>query len=374
MEEKNNFVLSEKAPEKAHHSSSSSHSSSHRSSGSSSSHSSSHRSSGSSSSHSSSHRSSSSSSSHSSSHRSSGSSSSHSSSHSSSSKSKKKTKTHDEKGKLRTVFAFLLFVSLAATVVFSGIRVTMLSPNRVADVFTNHEYLTALHRDVIDYSKDLCRKCGIPTDSIEETITYKSIEGIQKAYTLGMLSMDEKYSETTYVDLINSLGKNLETSTKDMVAENKLSVAESQKQNGPKEFSNDISSYIKKKVEFAYISDIQSVVNVASTAMNIAIAFFAVLTIAFFLLTISVADKHYRAFRSVVYSLFASALLCLFPAVFIGIVSLFKELLIYPSYLCDSVLNFINSCVSAFLVETGMLFFVGVLLSALVWKLKRNSE
>ena len=298
--------------------------------------------------------------------------------HSSSEKSKKKShrkkKTNIEHSKLKVVFSFLLFVSIFATAIFAGLKITVLNENRVAEVFTDREYVDALYNDILDYSKDACMKCGIPTDSVKEVITFKNINDIQTAYVNGVLNMDERYTDTSYLNRINKLNARIEKATLNMIEDKGLTVSEKQKDLGVKTFSAEIASYIKSSVEFEYISNVQSWLNVSSPIINVGIALFAVLALAFFLLAISIEGKNYRSLRPVVYSFTGASMLTLILIAFVGIVSLFKDLVIYPTYLCDSIMRYINSCTLTYLFEAFLLFFTGVVISALVWRLKRNNE
>ena len=290
-------------------------------------------------------------------------------------KKKKKRKSKNERyAILRTIFSFLLFLCISATAVFSAMGITVLNENRVSQIFTNDEYLSALHSDVLEYSQDLCLKYGIPDDCVKEAVTYDSISNIQIAYTYGQLDMDEMYTASTYTDYIKYLNDELVSSTEKSVKANALEIEESKKDDAIKKFAGEITDYVTQKVEFRYISDLQSIFNVSTTVLIIGIVLFAVLGIAFLLLTISFKDKEYRALRSVSYSIFAAAGLNLLLVIFVGVVSVFKDFLIYPLYFCDSVMSYINSCVLTFLFSSITLFIIGTMVSALVWRLKRNNE
>ena len=272
------------------------------------------------------------------------------------------------------MFSFILFLSISATAILGALKVSVLNQSRMANVFTNSSYINSMYNDVMDYSKDLCLKCGIPDSNLDNAITYKSISEIQNAYILGNMDLDEMYSPSSYVDLISKLNKEIVSQTKKVIKENNIKVAGGMSAKGPQQFADEITSYLQSKVEFKYLSDIQSIVNVSSPVLNIGIILFAVLSIAFLLLTISFADKKYRALRSVCYSVFGAAALDILLVILVGIVGIFKDLVIYPSYLCTSVMNYIIFCVSTFLIEGILLFLIGVIVGALVWRLKRNND
>ncbi len=185
--------------------------------------------------------------------------------------------------------------------------------------------------------------------------------------------MDEMYTDTTYIETINKLKKELITNINTVIKGNKLSVEASQKTKGAEKMAEEITSYIKKKVEFRYVSDIQGIINVGVPVVNIGIGFFAIISIAFLLLTLSFADKKYRGIRSVCYSIFGASAFNLLLVILVGIVAIFKDLLLYPLYLCDSLMRYIGICTSTFLTEASFLFIVGVMISAIVWKFKRDN-
>lgn len=296
----------------------------------------------------------------------------HSSSHSHKSKRKKPSaKTYARR---RAFFSFVLFLTISATAILGALKISVLNESRMANIFTNSTYLNAMHDDVMEYSKDLCLKCGIPDSYLDNVITYKSISEIQKAYILGNLDMDEMYSESSYVDMIGRLNDNIATQTKNVVEENRLEFANGMETKGPQQFADEVTAYLKSRVEFKYLEDIQSIVNVSSPVLNVGMILFAVLSVAFLLLTISFVDKKYRALRAVCYSIFGASALDMFLVICVGIVSIFKDLLIYPSYFCDSVMGYINFCVSTFLIEGILLFLFGVMVGALVWRIKRNND
>ena len=319
--------------------------------------------------HSSSHHSSRHSSHRSSHHSSSESSSSHHSKH----KHKSKGVKTESYGKWRSFFSFMLFLSLSATFVFAGLRITVLNQNSIADIFLNSEYIQALYNDVSEYSEDMCMKCGVPKECVDQVITYNSINEVQNSYTLGAFEMDEMYTDTTYIENINTLKKDLISNINSVVKSNKLSVEASLKTKGAEKMAEDITSYIRNKVEFRYVSDIQGIINVGVPVVNVGIGFFAIISLAFLLLTASFADKKYRGLRSVCYSIFSVSALNLLLVIMVGIVSIFKNLLIYPLYLCDSLMRYIGLCVSTFLIEALFLFIVGVMISAVGWKFKRDN-
>ncbi|MBR4241420.1 MAG: hypothetical protein IKR97_04280 [Eubacterium sp.] len=309
-------------------------------------------------------------------HHSSSSHSSHRSSSHSSHKHKKHKKSSSTKRKSawRSVFSFLLFLCISAAVVLFGMRMSVLNVNTAARIFTNNEYLSGLHSDVYQYSKDLCLKYGIPEESVKDSVSFSNIRDIQIAYISGQFDMDEMYTSSTYLDNIKEMKSQIVKTTGEAIKENKLSVDEKVKKTALNDFANEITDYAKAKVEFSYIEDLKSILNVSNPVLNVLIILFTVLAIAFLLLTISFSDKKYRSFRAVCYSIFGSAGINFVLVLLVGIVSIFKDFLIYPSYLCQSVMTYIKTCVLTFTAQGIVLFLAATMVSALVWRLKRENN
>jgi hypothetical protein len=253
-------------------------------------------------------------------------------------------------------------------------KITVCNENRILSIFTNSSYVEGLQNDVLEFSEDLCAKCGIPEDSVNTVIDFKSVLDIQEAYTYGNFGYDEMYSSTTYTDLLGTMNKSIVSSTTEMLSNEGIKIAESQKQDGVQSFADEITAYLQERVEFSYTSEVQSIINISNTIADIGIILFSIFSVAFSLLTLSLTEKKYRSLRSLCFSIFAAADLNLLFVIFIGIVAIFKDFLIYPEYLCQSVLSYIGSCVLTFFIEAALLFLIGLCISCYTWKKKRNSE
>jgi hypothetical protein len=257
---------------------------------------------------------------------------------------------------------------------FAGMRITVLNEAKIKSVFTGTQYINVLYEDIHNYSKDLCIKCSIPENSADEGVTYENISEIQEAFTLGNLVLDEMYSESTYLDMIERMNGDIVSSINNSIQQNNIVVDESQISSGTQTIADSITEYFKGRVEFKYTSFVQSVLNVSNTITTVGIVLFSILSVAFLLLTISLTDKKYHATRSVAFSFLAASGLNLILVIFVGIVGIFKDLVIYPGYFCETVMRYINSCVSTFLIEGLLLFIIGLSISAVTWRYKREKE
>lgn len=293
---------------------------------------------------------------------------SHSRSHSHHSSNKRKKEYSGDYTRLRNIFAFLLFVFIFFASISGCFRYSIVSERRVSEVFTNREYVQELYSDVLRYSEDLCEHYNIPKESVQKVITYTAIDDIQKAYTEGTLSVNDEYSEDAYSDLITDLNEGVYSSVKSTLnVQNKKS---SELDEYVHTFADIISDYVTEKVEFEYINAVKSVLNLGNTISVAVLVISAIIAVALALVVISLGEELYRNLRSVCHSVTAAAMLNFLLVVAYGIVRATKTLIIYPSYLCSSVMDYINDCAFSVFATSALLGLISVLLSAVVWELK----
>lgn len=80
---------------------------------------------------------------------------------------------------------------------------------KYASIFTNEKYVQSLYGDVKQYAYDMCAQNGIPTDSVDEVITYDAVYNTVNAYAVGNFDNSQDYTKTTYEDRISELNTQL---------------------------------------------------------------------------------------------------------------------------------------------------------------------
>jgi hypothetical protein len=289
-------------------------------------------------------------------------------------KSRRKSTADSKKQMIaRNIVAFFLFLSIVALSLSVCAKVCFVNPTRYAQIFTNQKYVNSLYEDVLQYSYDLCDESSIPYDSVDEIITYNNIYNIDEAYAYGNLTNEPQYTQTTYDDRITQLKNDLIESTTEMIKDDKLDT-DSSVSNGVNEFSINISDYLRSKVEFAYMDKLQTVINFGKTISVVLIVIFALSTIILALIAFSIGNKNYRGLRAIAYSLNASALLQFGFVIAMLIIKKVKTLVIYPTYLCDSVMSFVNSGIISVTTVACILIGISLVVATVVWKLKRNQK
>ena len=75
----------------------------------------------------------------------------------------------------RHFLSFVLFLVIAALSLTVFVRVDCVDGKKYASIFTNEKYVQSLYGDVKQYAYDMCAQNGIPTDSVDEVITYDAV-------------------------------------------------------------------------------------------------------------------------------------------------------------------------------------------------------
>lgn len=272
----------------------------------------------------------------------------------------------------RGILAFFLFLCITAMSVLVCARAVVINPERIARIFTDESYVSALYKDVKDYSYDLCSECAVPTDSVDQCITYYSVYSVQEAYSFGNLTKLPEFTDTTYQDKIDEMNKNLVSSTEKMLDDNKLSSYDTK--NSVEKFSSKICAYIKSRIEFKLMDKLKPIVNYGKTICSVLIAVMAILILVLVLIVYSIGYRKFRALRAIAYSSLAAMLLDIVLVSGVQYIKSIKSLVIYPSYLCNAVLKFVDTCQLSLTAASAVLFVLSLAIITIVWKLKRNEK
>ena len=283
--------------------------------------------------------------------------------------------TAESKGVIfaRNFLAFALAMSLSLFSLFCCVRFAFVTPNSIVKIFANEQYVTALRNDVTDYAHDICRGSMLPEDTLDETISCEMLYDIVEAYISGAVSASQEFTKTTYEDTASELKKNMQTAIETVIKEQNLTVDSKQK-NGAAELSGYVNDYILERIQIAHIDMLETVVNVGSIVSVIGMIVSVIISIVLILIIISVGEKRYRSVRYIVHSLNAAALINLSLILGVQIVKHFKSLVLYPTYVADAFLAYVDRCENAVGVSVIALFFAAFILTGIVWKLSRDSK
>ena len=267
--------------------------------------------------------------------------------------------------------AFLLFIAVTAMSLGITAKAAPVNKNKVADVFVNYDYVTALYDDVNTYAHDICKRNNVPASAVEDVLTFDAVNDIDRAYILGTMSLDEQYSQTVYMDKLDDLTAKITQSVNTTVEQNGLQYAAGQ-ENAAADFAGDITAYLQKRMTFPYLEKMQTYVNLFSTAAVVTSIIAAVLTVAFALIVITLGSEVYRNLRSICHATLGAAAICFATSGAYAAVKRAKELFLFPAYLNDSIMRYLDSSAGAVTLTGAILLTASFALMALVWKMKSD--
>lgn len=273
----------------------------------------------------------------------------------------------------RHFLSFGLFLVVTALSLTLFVRADCVDGKKYVSIFTNEKYVQSLYGDVKQYAYDMCAQNGIPTDSVDDVLTYDAVCDTATAYAEGNFDISQDYTKTTYEDRISELNTQLAKSTENTVGQYKIKTAENAKRDCA-DFSNDVCAYLKRQVAFEYTHQLQTLSNIGKTVSTVAAIVLAVVGVVLFAIIYTMGSKKYRGLRAISFSFIASGILQLVLIFGVQIIKTMKQLVIYPKYLCEAVLDYINVCELHVLVSAFASFGVAIALIALAWKLKRDHK
>ena len=274
----------------------------------------------------------------------------------------------------RSFLAFMLFLSVSALSLTLCVRMYFINDSTVADIFCNRQYVQAVQNDVLDFAEDLSDLALLPTDGVDEVITYDTIYEIENAYAHGVLGNSEQFTATTYQDYIADLNEELLQKMDEMIAKDQIRI-DSVAQDAEQQYVDNITNYLQYRVEFPFMDKLATVVNIARTATLVAAAVFGVLSFLLILIVPSIGErsKQYRAVREIAYAFLSAGLLNLCLAGGVEIVKHMKTLVLYPTYLSDSIMRYVNSCIGVVCISSAALLLCALVIITIVWKIKRKN-
>lgn len=270
----------------------------------------------------------------------------------------------------RKIVAFFLFVSLLVLSSSACVKAVVLNPNEIATALTSSEYTNALYLDAQQYSYDMCDKCSVPREIVDDAINFSSVKEINDAYIIGNITKSEGFTASTYSDKLDELNENMAQSLSAKLQKNNINASDAQ----IKEFSQNINDYLRKIVEIEYISKLQAVTNVGTVGLIVMIVTSAIFVLIFAGSILSIGKKLYRKIRTISFSFIATGIVNFILVLGVEIVKKTKELYIFPTYLCDAAMRYVEDSKNVFVGAGMAAFVVAIILVTIAWKMKRDDK
>lgn len=269
------------------------------------------------------------------------------------------------------LLSFLLFLSISIMSLSICFKAYIINPNTFSNMFTDRQYIAALCDDIQQFASDGCDRCYIGDDFVDNVITYDTVYNLEASFVHPSLGTSDGYSSDAFQSNINTLQEKLEKAIdKELKADGMTSSVE----DGSEKLSQSIAAYAKEKVEFVYMDKLQTALNLSNALVTAVMVVSAILTAIFTALLITKHSKKYRSLRLVLFSVQASALFNFAMVLAVAFVRMIKDLVIYPTYLCDAVMGYVGTSMLVVALSGVVLVLISLILITVIWRLKRGKD
>lgn len=278
----------------------------------------------------------------------------------------------DSKMKMRDKLSFFIFIAAVIVSLCINCFATIANPNALVDSFCSREVVEALRDDITLYTEDLCLKNSLPDDFIKETVTYDSTVLLQKSFISGKLGASADFNENAFDSYLEDFKQDMIKNINEMIDEKNVRVDSNVSDDAVDVFCSDVAKYVDSRINLSYIYNVAQGINIMHKLATVLFVLFGVSGIAAIVYMSLKGGKTYRVIRHLSYSALGASLVGFADATIICIVKATKNLVIYPTYVAQAFLNYVNMSVKSIMVSSLCLLTVFFLLITVVWKIKRN--
>lgn len=269
------------------------------------------------------------------------------------------------------VLTFLLFLSIAVFSLSLCAKAYIINPHSVSAMFTSKEYVTSLHSDIVTYAKDECKKCSVPDTFVDDAISYDLVFSIESSYINNVLGTSDAFSNDAFESNIAILQDNVKKGVEDAI---KAQGMEYGVKDGSKLFAQSIADYASEKAQFQYVDKLQTVFNLSKVLLP-AIMIASAIVMVFLLVFVFLGrTKNYRSLRNICYAFEAASLFDFAMVLAVAVIRVMKDLVIYPTYLCQAAMSYVNKCMFTVSIAGLVLAYISIIIMVVIWRIKRGDD
>lgn len=280
--------------------------------------------------------------------------------------------SHDTKGNIR-VRAFLSFLLCVLIVMLSlsvCLKSVFVSAPYIEKKLTLFSYVNSYREDVINCASDCFKKNGIPDDNLENIITQEKAQEIAETYINSVLKVKVGITSDTLSQSIDGLKSDIDKEIKQQIEKTDYSYNETASQN----IAQAIGNYANEQINIPGASYLETITNVGSVASTVALVLLVIFSAILAVIIYFVGAKRYRSVRAIGISFMSAGFFDLFLSMIVIIISKVKSVDIFPLYLRQAFMSYINGSIGAVAFAGGILLLVSLVFITLVWKMKRDKK
>ena len=271
---------------------------------------------------------------------------------------------------LRIILSFILSVVIATIGVAVCVNSSFLDGKNIEKHFTSYEYVSGVREDVISYTESVYDRNGLDKSNIYDIITFEKVSEAVQNYTGHYISSRIGFDEDTYTNTIDGI---VDVLSDDIDVQVKKS-GQAYDAESAKRLTDSVNSYFVSAVDITGVSYIETILNVgvpiSYAVIGIGVFFFIFITLILYFL----GERRYRSLRAISISFWTSGIFEICLAVMVFVISRVKKFDVYPIYLSEQLMKYVDGCLGMVAVLGLMLIVVAISTSAAAWLSKRNKS
>lgn len=269
----------------------------------------------------------------------------------------------------RGFLSFVLFVLIVILSLTACANLTFANKNNLKNQFVSYNYVCGVKDNVSTYAEDICLQNGINTEFVDDIFNYDNVKTVISSYFGYYITEEIEYSETAYEANIDKLCEAFKLEIESNLKNTDLKYDEET----ASALSADISGYFKEAVKIPYMDKIKTVMNMGTIALYAVIGVSAFFVLSVMLITFFVGTKRFRSLRAISISFMSAGFYELCLALIIYVIFSVKKVDLFPLYLENRFMSYINMTVMNIACCAGILMVISLILSSVVWKMRKNN-
>lgn len=270
---------------------------------------------------------------------------------------------------LRVFLSFALFLLIVLVNMSVCSKTMFLNKNYIEDMFTDYEYVSSVKNSVVEYATDIYTMNGLDSSSLDTVFSDEAVKEVIKAYIAGNIGSSPGYNEDTYFESVKNICDLLEDDLIKQIKENGLK----NDVQGIKSISQSVNDYFVNVLDISH-PKVKTIVNAGSIASVVVMCVGLFFVISVGLTLFFIGTKRFRSVRAIGISFYTAGLFEILISLMLCIIFRIKHIDIFPLYLRELVMNYIYHCISSVVVSGCFLLFIGLIISVIVWKIRRRNS
>lgn len=271
---------------------------------------------------------------------------------------------------VRTALSFVLSVIISILTVAVCFNTSFLDTAKIEKRFTCYEYVCGVRESVIRYTEGIYDRNGLEKDNISTIISYERVKNVTDNFAGRFIAERVGYDEDSYIKSIAEICADVS----DDISEQVRRTNQNESKTSLGVLMQSLHDYFERQVNVIGISKLATVINLGVPASYAVIGVSVFLLVFIVLILYFLGERRHRSVRAIAISLLTSGLFMLCLSFIVFIISRVKTIDIYPLYLSEQLMNYVDSCIGTVTFSGIILLVLALAVSTLAWIKKINGK